>query len=459
MADDRPLVTIAGLGPGGEGQITGETLAVIDRFPDSASFVRTRRHPNAHHMARAASFDEVYDAGDSLDDVYRSIADRIVDAATAGGEALYTVPGSPLVLERAVRYLRTDDRVDVRLLPAISFLDTAWASLTIDPVEARVRMVDGHTFAGQAAGETGPLLVAHAHAPWVLSDIKLAIDAGPEMKAIVLQRLGTDEEQITEVAWPDLDRIVEPDHLTSLYLPEVTAPIAQELMRTVELMHRLRQECPWDQKQTHASLRKYLIEEAYEVVEAIDRVTAGDEDGYLDLEEELGDLWFQMLFHAELATEAGAFTLADVAQTVHDKLVGRHPHVFGDTSVTDAADVEKNWEAIKKTEKGRDSVMDGIPAALPALTFAEKVLKKAQRSGATAEADGVSQRLTSADLDAAALADAGEEQIGELLLAVVERARLADIDPEGALRSATARARDRFQAQESSGTPSRWIYG
>jgi len=432
----KPTVTVCGLGPGDVELVTQQTRAAIAAADPAASFVRTRRHPSATLMAHAHAFDAVYDSGDELDEVYRRIADDLVTAATSHGQALYAVPGSPLVLERAVRYLRDRDEVDVQLLPAVSFLDASWAELAIDPVEAGVRLIDGHTFATSAAGQTGPLLVAHAHAPWVLSDIKLAIDAGPEQRVIVLQRLGTEDATTFELAWPELDRSFEPDHLTSLYLPDVAAPAAASLQRSVELMHRLRQDCPWDAEQTHASLRKYLLEETYEVMEAIDEVERGEPFGYEHLEEELGDLWFQILFHAELAAEAGHFTVADVAGTSHDKLVGRHPHVFGDVAATDAASVARNWEAIKKAEKGRTSVMEGIPVALPALAYAEKVVKKAAKLGMPLPDEISSEMISNAEQAAAAL------------LRVVAAGHRNDLDLEGALRTATDRARRRFEALE-----------
>ncbi len=417
-------------------------------------FVRTRRHPTAALVGGAQSFDDVYDSGETLDDVYRTIADVVARAAVEHGAALYCVPGSPLILERAVRHLRAATGVEVQLLPAVSFLDATWAALGIDPVEEAVRLIDGHTFARDAAGQTGPLLVAHAHAPWVLSDIKLAIDAGVEQTVLVLQRLGTPDEKITEVSWPDLDRSFEPDHLTSLYLPEVAAPVARELQQSTELMHRLRRECPWDQEQTHATLGRYLIEEAYEVIEAIDEIEAGVDGAHAHLEEELGDLWFQILFHSELASEIGEFTIADVARTAHDKLVSRHPHVFGDVVAADASAVASNWEAIKKVEKGRNSVMDGIPKALPALIYAEKVLKKGSRSGAPDESAALAERLA-----AGLSGSASEGEVGELLLAAVGRSRELGIDAEGALRAAADRARTRFDDMETRGRFDRWILG
>ena len=163
----------------------------------------------------------------------------------ADGSVVYAVPGSPLVLERTVELLRAEGdagRLDLDILPAVSFLDAVWAGLGIDPVEAGVRLVDGHVFATAAAGQTGPLLVAHTHANHVLSDIKLAIDAPPE-RAVVLQRLGSPDEAIIEVDWAEIDRVVEADHLTSLYIPELAEPVAHEFARFDELVRVLRDEC------------------------------------------------------------------------------------------------------------------------------------------------------------------------------------------------------------------------
>lgn len=466
----NPRLTVCGLGPGRPDCVTAATQAAIDAA--GVRFLRTSRHPTAHLVAGATSFDHLYDQADTFDQVYRQIAETLVAAAraTPDGGVLYAVPGSPLVLEQTVRQLRADDRVELTVLPAVSFLDEAWARLGVDPVDDGVRLVDGHRFAVEAAGERGPLLVAHAHAGWVLSDIKLAIDAGDDMRVVVLQRLGTDDERVFEVGWPDLDRLVEADHLTSLYLPEVASPAAQELAASVALMARLRRDCPWDRAQTHQSLRRYLLEETYEVLEAIDRlpgepavghpapwperaaegpvaVDLGDDDGYDLLEEELGDLWFQILFHAQLASEAGRFTVADVARTVHDKLVGRHPHVFGP-----GADVEAivgNWERLKQVEKGRASALDGIPAALPALALADKVLQRADRTGSPADLGSWVEAVEGLVPD-----DGGQVGLGRLLLAVVEVARRRDLDAEGALRALTAAAIDRFRTAESAqGSP------
>ena len=268
----------------------------------------------------------------------------------------------------------------VEVLPALSFLDLAWARLGVDPVALGARLVDGRRFETHAAGERGPLLVGQCDQPHVLSDIKLALDDGPAV--VVLQRLGLPDESVRTVAWDDLDRDVVPDHLTSLWIPELADPVAGELARFYELVRTLRAECPWDREQTHASLTRHLLEETYEVLEALDRVDEQAGTGFEDLEEELGDLLFQVVFHSVLAAEEGQFTLADVARGIHDKLYDRHPHVFDpQPGVTDTAFLTEEWERRKVAEKGRASVMDGIPVALPALAYAAKVQKKAASQG------------------------------------------------------------------------------
>ena len=449
---DRPRVVIVGLGPGGTDLLTAGTLVAIDAAP--VRFLRTSRHPAAAAVADATTFDDVYEGAESIDDVYPAIVERLVAAAGEHGSVLYAVPGSPLVAEHTVELLLAEPRVEVDVLPALSFLDLAWVRLGIDPVAVGVRVVDGHRFAVEAAGERGPLLVAQCDSTHVLSDVKLALDAGidPSMadgaEVVVLQRLGLPDERVERIPWVELDR-VEADHLTSVYLPDLAAPIARELARFVELVAVLRAECPWDQEQTHHTLRRHLLEESYEVLEAIDHLDEQSGEGYEHLEEELGDLLFQVLFHAQLATEAGQFTAADIATTVHDKLVSRHPHVFGDVEAHDADAVVANWEQIKKVEKGRESVFDGVPDAIPALLYALKVQKKAASlaDGGLDVASVVRVPLPDAAL-AAVHQVTDDDTVGELLLAVVDQARLAGVDPETALRASAVRYRDTVRAAE-----------
>jgi tetrapyrrole methylase family protein/MazG family protein len=407
-----PRVVVVGLGPGGPDLVTAGTLEALARCPHR--LVRTTRHPAAAVAGDATSCDDLYEVAERIDEVYPAIVERVVSAAVEHGEVVYAVPGAPTVAEHSVELLVADDRVEVDVVPALSFLDLTWARLGIDPLAAGVRVVDGHRFAVDAAGERGPLLVCQCDTPEALSDIKLSVDEAPPEPVVVLQRLGLPDESIRTVEWFDLDRDVAPDHLTSLFVPRLAAPVAGEVQRFVELVRVLREQCPWDREQTHESLVPYLVEEAYEVVDAIG---SGSPD---HLEEELGDLLFQVVFHATIAAQEGWFTLADVARGVHDKLEARHPHVFGDVQVDGVEELRVVWEQQKVAEKGRASVMDGIPASLPPLLRMDKVVRKA---GSVDVALGPAE---AAELDrrAAELRDA-EAALGAALDALVACVRAA----------------------------------
>jgi XTP/dITP diphosphohydrolase len=199
------------------------------------------------------------------------------------------------------------------------------------------------------------------------------------------------------------------------------------LLDLVRVMDRLRDECPWDREQTHRSLARYLLEETYETLEAI------ESEDYVHLREELGDLLLQVYFHARVAAEAGerGFTIDDVAGGIVDKLVHRHPHVFAraaDADPVTLTDVESSWETLKAREKGRGSVLDGVPLALPALALADKVLGRAAR------------------VDVAP--SAGGDPWGDRLLSLVVEARAAGVDPEQALRATVHRLAEAVRVQE-----------
>lgn len=433
-------VHVVGLGPGGPDLVTAGTLELIGALP--RQYLRTARHPAAVVMPDAVTFDRVYDSARTIGEVYRTIVEELVAAAAEHGEILYAVPGSPVVAEHTVELLLSDGRVAVQVHPALSFLDLTWVRLGIDPVETGVRLVDGHRFEVEAAGERGPLLVAQCDDRFVLSDIKLAVEEPPPgAKVTVLQRLGLPDERIFELEWHDLDREVEPDHLTSLWIPELPAAVAGEVVALDQAMRRLREEDPWKAAQTHDSLKRYLLEEAYEVFEAIDAYDADTGEGAEELCSELGDLLYQVVFHSAIAAEAGWFNLADVATAIHTKLVRRHGHVFDDEqdSNPEIAELVTAWEADKRVELGRRSVMDDIPAALPALARASKVLKRAEALSTDAPADA-SERAQQAGLDPASL--------GTALLELVERAHAAGLDPEDALRQATDRRIAELRAAE-----------
>jgi tetrapyrrole methylase family protein / MazG family protein len=457
-----PLIRVAGLGPGDVDLITAGTKTLIEKAGPGKAFLRTRIHPAASIGAHMESFDDLYESSETFEDVYTGIVERLVAAAIAQGEVLYVVPGSPMVAEHAVELLLDDPRVTVKLEPALSFVDLSWTSLGIDPVRVGVRIVDGHTFSHDVENFEHPLLISQCHSVAVLSDIKLSIDTDSltEIPVVtVLHHLGLPDERIKTVAWPDLDRIatthgIVADHLTSLYVPKLVTSGASAIRKLQTQMRTLRERCPWDAEQTHESLARYAVEEAYELVDAIAYLDADStptgKDPIDEFQGELGDLLFQVVFHSCLATESGWFDLADVANMLHEKLERRHPHVFGSVEVADADEVKVNWEQIKAAE--RAGVVDpfaSIPDSLPALLWAGKVLKVAQARSSSSFSEVLGSAAGSLDLLRAHMsADPevpdGDSLIGDALLELVAECRRQGIDPEIALRRSAARVRDRF---------------
>jgi tetrapyrrole methylase family protein / MazG family protein len=465
---------VVGLGPAGPAYLTSEVRDVMAQA--GTTFLRTARHPAAEGLPGVVALDHLYEAADTFAEVYAAIVEELVAAAAAHvpEPIVYAVPGSPLVAERTVELLRSDPRVDLTVVPGLSFLDLAWQRLGIDPLGVGVRLVDAEQLARQAGNGQGPFLVAQCWSQALLSDIKLSPlydgdDPAPEV--VLLHHLGLEDEQVVRVGWWDLDRALTPDHLTSLYIPELTARIElrDEVARLADLVETLRARCPWDRVQTHGSLMPHLLEESYEVLDALhelDVPAAGEAapTSAAHLEEELGDLLFQIVFHARLAEESGWFTLAGVARGVHDKLVHRHPHVFGDAAATSADTVIANWEEIKREEKGRASVTEGIPTDLPALLLSTKLQRKARSVGRP----GLEQMASDFETSVAALAAldvdplrqqaearssdrrAGAERlVGDVLFEVANLARRLGVEPELALRWRALVLRDEIVEHEA----------
>jgi len=389
-------------------------------------FIRTENHPSSHVVTSAKSFDHHYESNASFEDVYRAIVTDLVEAARHYGHILYAVPGSPLVLERTVSLLREQTGVQLTVLPAVSFLDDVWRALSIDPIDNGVRLVDGHTFATSAANDSGPMLIAHTHANWVLSNIKLAgEDVYPDTEVILLHHLGLDDEHIIHTTWSEMDRTIDVDHLTSLYIPQLHEPIGRELVAFHEFARVLREQCPWDKEQTHQSLVRYLIEETYEVVDALMHLDPEDPATDDALIEELGDLLYQIEFHATIAEQEGRFTMTDVARNVREKLTRRHPHIFGHVVANSSGEVVTNWEEIKKAEKPeRTGPFDGVVEGAPSLTYAQKVQSKAKRIGFDwPSVDGPLEKIDEESREVQRAIAAGDSdetftEVGDLLFAV-----------------------------------------
>ncbi|NNK91351.1 MAG: nucleoside triphosphate pyrophosphohydrolase [Acidimicrobiia bacterium] len=451
------FVTIVGLGPAGLDRLSSDVRRLLTA-PDVTVFLRTRAHPAAAELLEIrddiVAGDDLYDAADDFEQVYGALADRVL---AGDGHVVYAVPGSATVGERSVTEVkRRAGSTPVEVVPGESFLELAFERAEVDPIADGVQVVDGRALPDPLPFHVATI-ITQVDRPEVLADVatRLGQVLPPDFRLMVLDSLGSDDERVSDVALSALT--TEPcGPRTSLVVPAA----AVGWHGLVHTNRRLRQECPWDAKQTHRSLVSHLIEETFEAAEAIDRLGSeapgGDPDfgEYAVVEEELGDVLLQVVFHATLAREVGAFDVEEVAEAIRRKLVHRHPHVFGDVTADSADEVLVNWERIKAEEKQRASLMDDVPPTLPALSRAEKLQRRAASVGFDWDDLGPVLDKISEEMDELTAAvgdhDAATHELGDVLFAVTNLARKLGIDAETALRIANERFASRFRYVEAS---------
>ena len=454
-------ITIVGLGPGDYQRIPSEVRHLL-LDPDARVIVRTLEHPAARHLTglrEVESGDDLYESAETFDIVYHRLAARVVEAGLQG-HVIFAVPGSPWVGERTpglVRDQAAEKGVPLEVMSGESFLDVALSEAGVDPIHDGLVVLDGHDLPDPLLLHL-PTIITQVDTPLVLTDVRdtLARHLPNSTSVTLLTDLGTDQARVETIPLESLD----PERAglrTSLFIPAVPAG----LPGLIVTMRELRAACPWDREQTHHSLVRNLVEEAFELVEALSRLPveapAGAPDfvAYDEVEDELGDVLLQVVFHSTMAREAGAFDVEDVAERLREKLVRRHPHVFGKVEVANAQEVLQNWERIKQAEKQRVSLMDDVPPGLPGMERAAKL----QRRAATVGFDWVGParvmdkvREEMSELDEA-LGDrvAAEHELGDLLFSAVNLARHLHVDSEVALRRAVERFEERFRRMEQSG--------
>lgn len=497
-------ITVVGLGPGAVGNLSLETMGLLQSCEQV--ILRTAVHPTVSELKKQhvkfTSCDDLYEKAASFEEVYNSVVERVL-ATAQKGDVVYAVPGSPLVAEKTVVLLRQaakEQGVRLVIKPSMSFLDLAYVELGIDPI-AGLQIIDAQDFGEIASAGQHPLMITQVYSQMVASDLKIALmDVLPDEHEIYfLRNLGLPDEECRPIKLYELDRQANIDHLTSAYIPPFAEGEADttlekadaaenvpgiisfgededdfaeddeegyaedflpeagfddfDIQPLADVMRTLREPggCPWDREQTHKSIRSNMIEEVYEYLEAVD---ADDVEG---MREELGDVLMQVVFHARMAQEAGRFDLQDVIDEVVDKLIRRHPHVFGDTHVDGSDEVLRNWEAIKKEEKKeRKHVLDGVAQGLPALMRAYKLQSKAAKVGFDwDDIKGVWAKVEEelGELQAAIASGdkaAAESELGDVLFALVNYARHNKIEPEAALNGTNNRFAKRFGYVEQS---------
>lgn len=449
-----PQITILGLGPGDPHLLTRQAWQILNEI--SEIYLRTRQHPTVDgfptHLTVHA-FDHLYEAEESFEAVYREIVSRILDLGHRPQGVVYAVPGDPYTAEATTPEIvrrANAHNLSVRIVTGISYLEPSFAALGIDPLP-HTALVDALEIAHAhhpPFPPDAPALIAQIYSPRVASNVKLTLmTLYPDQHPVrLVHGAGTSSQMVEDLPLYQIDRSPHIGLLTSLYVPPLGPGTSFEAFQEIIAHLRAPDGCPWDKEQDHQSLRPNLLEETYEVLSAL------DDDDPDAMREEFGDLLLQIVLHAQIGSEYGEFTMAEVIQGIYNKISSRHPHVFGDLELDEAGEVILNWERLKATERRENGaqqkgVLDGVPLALPSLTQAFTYQKRAARVGFDwPEITGVLEKIAEemAEVETAHDQESRQAELGDLLFAVVNLTRWYDVDPESALREANLRFKERF---------------
>ncbi|WP_163183876.1 bifunctional methyltransferase/pyrophosphohydrolase YabN [Neobacillus sedimentimangrovi] len=423
-------------------------------------YLRTKEHPVVQDLVREGmrftSFDSVYEKHEQFEDVYQEIVQILLNKAKTEA-VIYAVPGHPLVAERTVQLLLEkgeEEDIEISVTGGQSFIDALFSSLKIDPIEG-FQLIDGTSFRSSELQVTQHIIISQVYDQLVASDVKISLmERYPDdYEVYIVTSAGNQDECIEKVPLYELDRNLSINNLRSIYIPPIKEDrlLWRDFSRLRDIIAQLRgpNGCPWDKEQTHESLKKYLIEETYEVIDAI---TSGDIDHLI---EELGDVLLQVLLHAQIGEDDGYFSIEDVIEGLSAKMIRRHPHVFGEVKVEDAKEVVENWQEIKRKEKGevQTSFLEGVSKELPNLLRAYELQKKAAKVGFDWEEimpalekvkEELEEFIKELDQTEGSLTRAKKE-FGDLLFAFVNVARFLKINPEEALFETNEKFIRRFQ--------------
>ncbi|SMQ59650.1 tetrapyrrole methylase family protein / MazG family protein [Bacillus sp. OV166] len=454
-------IEILGLGAGDLEQLP---VGVYKKLLKANSlFLRTKEHPVVSELEkeglRYTSFDSIYEKHDQFEEVYQEIVETLLQKAESE-TIVYAVPGHPLVAERAVQLLLaygpTRD-IEISIGGGQSFIDALFTSLKIDPIEG-FQLLDGTSLNAAQLQIDQHMIVSQVYDQFVASNVKLTLmeKLPDDYQVYIVTAAGSSQEIIEKVPLFELDRNVSINNLTSVYIPPVKEEqiLLKNFSKLREIIAELRSPtgCPWDREQTHESLKKYLIEETYEVIDAINH------EDIDHLIEELGDVLLQVMLHAQIGEDDGYFSIDDIIEGLSAKMIRRHPHVFGNGQADNAEEVVRNWQEIKKQEKGEvpSSLLEGVSMALPNLLRAYELQKKAAKVGfdwqeITPALEKVKEELEEFvnELDGT---DEGmaraKGEFGDLLFAFVNVARFLKIHPEEALFETNEKFTRRFRFVE-----------
>ncbi|MFZ3591035.1 nucleoside triphosphate pyrophosphohydrolase [Bacillus sp. DJP31] len=457
----KHTIFVIGLGAGELDQLSVKMYKTIQNC--SLLYARTKDHPVIRELetegTNIASFDEIYEKHDQFEQVYTEIVE-ILCKKVEENDIYYAVPGHPLVAEKTVQLLldKRIEGVQVVIEGGNSFLDPLFTALEIDPIQG-FQMVDGTDLRGAELQIKQHIVICQVYNQLVASEVKLTLmqRLPDNYEVYIVTAAGTSNQVVKKVPLYELDHGMNLNNLTTVYVPPVQeeAILIQEFdtFRSVIAALRGPNGCPWDKEQTHISLKPYLLEEAYEAIEAIDE----EDDAHLI--EELGDVLLQVMLHAQIGEDEGWFTINDVIRTVTEKMIRRHPHVFGDKTAENASDVMKHWDEIKKQEKKEktvESIFDDIPKSFPGLLMAYKIQKKAAKVGFDWEEvdpiwDKIHEEIQEFQMEIQqnSTKDIASKEFGDILFALVNLGRFYQIDPEVAISQTNQKFMKRFQYMEN----------
>ena len=457
-------ITLMGLGPGDPELLTRQAWAWLENI--SEIYVRTRQHPTVEGFPaslKVVSFDDLYETNERFEDVYARIVEAVLELGQRPGGVTYAVPGHPFVAEATCPEIARRARelgISIRVIEGLSFLEPTYTALGLDPFphQALVDALELASLHTPSFPADQPALIAQLYSREVASDVKLTLNAVyPDSHPVrLVHAAGTPAQVVEDLKLYEIDRSAHTGLLTTLYLPPLDTETSVEGFQEIVAHLRAPDGCPWDKEQTLDTMGPYLVEEAYEALSAIEE---GDVES---VREELGDLLLNILMTAQIASEEGDFTFAEVVQGIHRKIVRRHPHVFGEVQVENAAGVLLNWERLKeaerkdKSQKNEEEVkgmLDGIPKAFPALMQAQEYQERAARVGFDwPNIEGVVDKLKEEWREVHEAGDAGEreKELGDLLFAAVNLVRWYKVNAETALRDANRRFKQRFSYIERS---------
>lgn len=446
-------ITIVGLGPGDPKSLTREAWDVLS---DAAEvYLRTGEHTVVKGLPRGLkvkTFDQLYQELDDFDAVYQAIVAKLIELADRPAGVVYAVPGDPTVAEATVLALRQEADemgLSLRVVHGVSFIEVCLAMVGIDALDG-LYIVDALDLAGghhPPFSPDSPVLIGQLYSSMVAADVKLTLmNQYPDDHPVqLIHAAGTSEAEIEALLLHEIDQSTKIGNLTALYVPQLPRESAFESFQETVAHLRAPDGCPWDRKQTYKTLRTHLLEESYEALQAIDA------EDMTALREELGDLLLQIVLQAQIATEEGEFTMADVIANIQEKIVRRHPHVFGGVHVDDIEHVLHNWEALKATEREDEGegkgLLDGVPLGLPALSQAAEIQERVKRVGFDwPEVEGVRSKIIEELEEVGQATEPGTRtaEMGDVFFSMVNYARWLGVDPEAALREANLRFRRRF---------------